>query len=377
MILRKTLMLLSLMHSAFVAANAIDGRIIDKTTAKPAAGDEVILLDRAAGNVEVGRTRSDASGRFHFRVSQPEVPRSVRVLHAGVAYESAVAEKGSTEIGVYDVTQATADIQSSLQAIRIEPSGDELEVTEMFSFSNRSSPARVVRRTTLFSLSLPPGAKMDSSMAEYQGDSVVKSIAVLARDGMRCSFSFPLKPGVTKIQVQYRLEHAKSVMLQPEIPFTTEMFGIMLPPSAHFEPLIPGSYETQSDERGGTVEMIRHAAAGMAPQFTISLEGAPQFKTVPPVAEKGASNSPSLHSSRNRWVLVMTIPVCFLGIGYLFLRLRRLSRTRLRETIREQLFELESRRVQNQISRSKYDSARSSLQKELVSLMDGNGQRHR
>src|SRR5579859_3387877 len=66
---------LVLAFPAVVAAyGGVSGRVINKTTGKPAAADQILLIDLSADRKEAGRTRSDASGYFHFQVSRQGVP---------------------------------------------------------------------------------------------------------------------------------------------------------------------------------------------------------------------------------------------------------------------------------------------------------------
>ncbi len=77
--------MLALLNAA--AAQNITGTIINGTTGKPAAGDEVTLLSLSQGMQEVGSTKTDSQGKFTLKApADAKVPHMVRATHGGVSY---------------------------------------------------------------------------------------------------------------------------------------------------------------------------------------------------------------------------------------------------------------------------------------------------
>jgi 5-hydroxyisourate hydrolase-like protein (transthyretin family) len=60
----------------FVFADSITGVVTNKTTNKPSAGDDVVLIRLAQGMQEASRTKTDAKGRFTL-----EIPNGDNQLH--------------------------------------------------------------------------------------------------------------------------------------------------------------------------------------------------------------------------------------------------------------------------------------------------------
>src|SRR5689334_18587933 len=75
--------------STFSSASDISGSVVNKTTNKPAVGDDVILLSLSSGMQETARTKTDSQGRFHLAVPDEGVQHLVRVVHDGVNYHKA------------------------------------------------------------------------------------------------------------------------------------------------------------------------------------------------------------------------------------------------------------------------------------------------
>ena len=51
--------------SGFALADSITGTVTNKTTNKPAAGDDVVLIRLQQGMQEAAHTKTDAKGQFH------------------------------------------------------------------------------------------------------------------------------------------------------------------------------------------------------------------------------------------------------------------------------------------------------------------------
>src|SRR5258708_3161323 len=98
--------------SAF-AADTITGRAHNRTTGKPAAGDEVVLLRLENGMEEEARSKTDSQGGFVLPVTGG-ARYLVRVLHRGVNYDKSVDGKGPLDIEVFDAVARIRDLQASL-----------------------------------------------------------------------------------------------------------------------------------------------------------------------------------------------------------------------------------------------------------------------
>ena len=235
-----------------VASSAsISGTVVNKTTGKPSAGDEALLIDVSADMTEAARTRSNHSGHFQFHVSQRSASRLVRVVHGGVRYESAIASTGEPlDVTVFDSTPAIVGVKSSVQAMRIETNADHLRVTELLTLVNSSNPPRTIQKQQLFWLTLPPEASVLSSIAQGPQEDAVEFVAMALPNESRCYFNFPLRPCTTTIQLQYQVPYSGTLTLVPHIPFPAETFGIVLPSSLQFEASEIGTYTKDSDQHG-------------------------------------------------------------------------------------------------------------------------------
>ena len=114
------LALLLALGAVSASAQTLTGTVKNSTTGKPAAGDDVILLSLGQGMEEAGRTKTDARGKFSFKLDA-QGPHLVRVIHQEVSYHR-MAPPGTTsvEVAVYDVSKKVEDIQVVADIMRFQ-----------------------------------------------------------------------------------------------------------------------------------------------------------------------------------------------------------------------------------------------------------------
>src|SRR5450755_4892918 len=116
------LLILSLV-SLTAAAQTLTGTVTNGTTNKPAAGDEVILINLANGMDVGGTTKADSSGKFSFKVTVPG-PHLIRAVHQGVNYhQMAPPGTNTADVQVYDVAPKVSDISVTADVIRFQADG--------------------------------------------------------------------------------------------------------------------------------------------------------------------------------------------------------------------------------------------------------------
>ena len=195
-LLRVLAALLSL--SALSTATNLKGTVKNGTTGKPAAGDDVVLLDMSQGMQEAARTKSDAQGRFSFNYEETGGPHMVRVLHQGVNYfpQGGVIPPGTStaEVTVYDAAAKVPGIGLTVDMMRAQSEGNNLQVTELWVVKNPSSPPRTQMSDNAFEVMLPAEAQVDSAMASGPGGQPVNSAPVPQAEKNKYAFIFPVRP---------------------------------------------------------------------------------------------------------------------------------------------------------------------------------------
>jgi len=273
-ILKKTFhaaLLLALLSATALAAE-LTGTVRNGTTGKPAAGDDVVLLSMAGGMDEAGRTKTDAQGRFRLTVDDASTSYLVRVVHQKVTYHKA-APPGtqSVEVEVYDAAAKVEGVRAIVDVLRFEADASTLQVTELYSVSNKSQPPRTQMSERSFEIYLPAGAEILASTAMTSGGMPVNSAPVPTGEKNRYAFIFPLRPGETRFQLSYRLPYSGEADFQPRLTLPTEHLVVMVPPSMQFRSNAgQGAFQPMPEETGANVQVATSTKPGAEPGFHIS-----------------------------------------------------------------------------------------------------------
>jgi len=230
--------LIVLLLTCFGAAQTLTGLVKNSTTGKLSVGDEVIVFSLGQGMRESGRSKTDAMGRFSFKLDDAQTPHLIRAIHEGVTYNR-MAPPGTTSVAVevYDVAKRVGGIAVVADIMRIQASRGEITVTRDFGVRNTSNPPRAQINERNLEFYIPDGAHVveNSGTAITEAGIPLKSAPVLEEEKNRYSFNFPLRPGVTRFEVTYQLPYRGSADIDPKSIYPLEHFLVMLPNSVQFK----------------------------------------------------------------------------------------------------------------------------------------------
>lgn len=235
------------------AAATITGTVTDATTGKPAAGDDVVLLNLSQGMNEVGRTKTDAQGRFKLQAPDSGTPQMVRVNHQGVNYFPAGGpiRPGETtaDIKVYDAAKKLDAVTTTVRIMRLQTDSSALQVLELIAVKNASDPPRALMSDRTYEFYLPAGAQLDQSVAQSPGGMPVNTAPVPESEKNRYYFNFPLRPGETRFEVAYHLPYSGEATIVPKLLGTADHFVVMMPTSMEFGAKVASTYSPMPDDK--------------------------------------------------------------------------------------------------------------------------------
>jgi hypothetical protein len=294
----------AMVGSAF--AQSVTGLVTNKTTNKPAAGDDVVLLKLAQGMQELTRTKSDAHGRFTLKIPAEEVGsvHLVRVNHDGANYFSP-APPGTNKIDV-DVYTAAKELDSVLISedvlqIQTTPDGGSLRVTEHYLLRNDSQPQMTLFSEHPFELYLPAGAVVDGASAKAPGGMGVEQPLVPMGDPNHYTIIFPIRPGETEFNVWYHIPYKDSFAFLPRPTLPVEAFGIMMPRGMTFKAGTGADFKSVSEQVGGKAQAF--LAQSVKPSqplgFTVSGKGELPRDTVAQSQSNGAQTGAAADNNPN------------------------------------------------------------------------------
>jgi hypothetical protein len=391
---------------AAVAADSITGTARNQTRDRLAAGDEVILLRLDQGMQEEARTKTNSQGAFTLTVQYPDKLHLVRVVHQGVNYDQRASAGNAVSIDVFDAAAKVHSVTGSIEIIRTGTSGNLLHVSDMVEIKNDSSPPLTQAGERTFEVYLPAHARIDSVLAASSGNiGVLISAAPVPGEPGHYTVNFPLRPGSTKFAFNYDVPYDGHLMFRTKMKYPLRQLAVMMPPTMKFTPRSPGFKVLATGDSSYQVEVADDLKTGEGPGFEISGTGAmpsiqargqsrpqPQANALPRPAFPargsvdqrsfgksdlhGVSPAPASSASPLQWWILGSAAVAVLGVcGFLIWSTRhslrpttktataparqaRQSPASLLDVLKEELFQLETDKLNGSISSEEYDAAK-------------------
>jgi hypothetical protein len=209
----------------------------------------VLLTLSNDGMNESARIKTDGAGCFVFKADSGG-SLVVRVIHQGVTYHSIVpAVSARVKVRVYDVAEKLAGVSAVMDVQRFEATEETLEIKQLVTMRNDSKPPRTLMNDRPFEIQLPPNAKMQSGLVQFEDGQPLKQNPVADEQG-QYHFVIPLRPGDTRFAVVYRVPYTGEALIELKIRDAREQFVIMLPKSMKFEPKTAGIFKPRPRHAG-------------------------------------------------------------------------------------------------------------------------------
>jgi hypothetical protein len=391
----------------------IKGLVSNATTRQPAAGDDVVLLSLDQGMKEADRTKTNARGEFSFASADAKSPHLVRVKHQDVNYfEQVPPGTHSIQITVFNAAAKVPDIKLMDQSQVYETKGDKAHIIELFRLRNTSRPPLT---QPTFEFYLPEGATIQLGQA-VSGGIPVKSSPVPLKEKNKYAFQFPLRPGITQFEIVYNMPFSGTLPIKPRFTSAADSFYVVVPQEISFAAANDAIFKPLPQwPVDPTITGVKvYAAQNFKPtqnlSFAISGEGllpepqqdASAQSPQPPGVEPRGNTSPKpggglgtpndrpdpMHNGQ--WIF-LGILCLFLAAGGVYVYTSNLSSggvaaapapvgaaakktpaagsSSLLDAMKEEMFQLETDRLQQKISQAEYESAKAALDKTLQRAM--------
>jgi hypothetical protein len=369
--------MLLMMLCGIAHAADITGTVFNKTTNKPAAGDDVILLKLEGGMQEAARTKSDAQGKFTLQLPDSGM-HLVRVSHRNVNYHRP-APPGTTsvEVDVYDAAEKVEGIKQTFDIVRLEADATTLRITEDFVLENNSKPPLTLLAPRAFEIQLPDGAKIDESMAAGPGGMAIRTTPVPTGETDRYAFLFPIRPGEANFRVVYSMPYSGSAQIRPTLLRAAENYAVSIPKSMVLEPTGSSRLQQKGEEMGLLVYVAQNASPGQDVSYRVQGTGSA------PQADQGQATNPNRPGggmatpintddplTKYRWWIIGLVALALVaGAGYVMSRQESATTASatagptLEHAIKEELFAIESEKIAGKISPEEYAQARAGLER--------------
>lgn len=388
-----------LLGAISASGQVLRGTVINGTTKKSLGNQEVILVRPDKGMQEEARTKANSRGEFSFELPDSQSMRVVQVRYHNLDFHQTVPPgSSSVTVTVYESAATVSGLQRTDQWVVFEAKGDnKLHGFEIFNVKNDSQPPRA---QPSFDFYLPAGAEVETATAMAEGRMPLKVGPILQADN-RYTVVYPLLPGQTHFEVVYSLPYTGSLKYQPKFAGPVGSFLVITPRSMRFNPDVASQYQNADaqtiapDLKGMDLHAASKAGDGTQLAFQIDGEGLiPQQSAGdnagnPRDAESNApgggvvgaipNEKPSpLSSAQPLFLLVL---VLFMAGGGVFIYMTNASNSGivpvkahasgapLLDALKEEMFQLESDRIQGKVSVHEYDVAKAALDKTLQRAM--------
>jgi hypothetical protein len=261
---------------ASAAAETLTGTVTNGTTNKPAAGDEVLLIEFTSGMNVAAKTKADSNGKFSFQLTGAPGPHLIRVIHQGVTYhQMAPPGVNTADVNVYDVATKVAGLSVTADVLRFQADSGTMQGVRLFVVNNASSPAKTQMNDHNFEFYVPPGAKIEQVQARAPNGQPISAEAVPQADKNRYAINFPLRPGETQFQMEFTLPYSGEIKIDPKPLYPAEHLVVVLPKTMQFAAANPPSFQSMQEPNQGDsqVEVAQHTKPGQALGFTLRGNG--------------------------------------------------------------------------------------------------------
>jgi len=363
----------------------------------------VLLIALTQKMQEVTRTKTDAKG--HYALEAPDDGMHlVRVDHEKATYFQP-QPPGTTNVNVqvYDVAATVPGVTTEANVFRGETTpGGGLRVTQSYFIKNDSNPPRTQFSPRSYEIYLPAGAQIQGAAAMGPGGMPVSSSPIPLGDPNHYAFVFPLRPGETQFQLSYTLPYSGSLKVTPKLATPVDNLVVILPksmsfatdPGSGFQPVDPG-------QSGQDLNALTWVAKDVSPtkpvSFTIAGKGALPRDVQDQQAQAGGADtgtaaagsaaaqadtrpggglgnpidSPDPLNKYKWWILSGLGIVLAIAAGFLLRRPAAASATATATpvgdppstiaTLKEELFQLETDRMQGKLSETEYSELKQAL----------------
>lgn len=289
-----TMALLALAAPLSLLAATVTGTVTNKTVNKPSAGDDVVLIAFGQGMQEAARTKTDAAG--HYSINVPDSGMHlIRVDHQKAAYFQPVPPGTTTaNVDIYDVLPKVQGVSTEADVVRVETDQQGLHVIENYFVKNDSNPPRTQFSPRAYEIYLPPDARIEGSAAKGPGGMPVSSSPIPTGEKGYYAFVFPVRPGETQFQITYHLPYNGSFQFTPKLSLPTQNLAVILPKSMTFAAGSSSAFQPINDDVNVQTFLLRGIVPSQAIAFTVSGNGSmPREAQAQGASAPGAEGGPA------------------------------------------------------------------------------------
>ena len=269
-----------LLFAALAQAANVTGTVTNKTTDKPSAGDQVVLVDVQAGMADAATATTDSKGQYSLQLPAGATGGAflIRVTHQGASYFIAAPQSGTGgDVTVYDVSAKVDGVAIDADMLLFEGSAGELRISERYLVRNTSNPPKAQFSDKTFEIALPADAQLDSASATRPGGLGTTTRLIPLSPKGHYSFNIPIQPDKgqkeTLFEVQYHISYNGKYTFKPTLMMPAENFVVYTPKSMNFANPSGAEFQSVQDDPRVSTNIAKNVRPGQSIAFTVSGEG--------------------------------------------------------------------------------------------------------
>jgi hypothetical protein len=305
---------------------AIDGVVINRSTAKPQPGVNITLVKPGQQGMQtIGTTISDAAGHFVFENDQPGGgPQLLQALYKSVNYNKLMTPDiptSNVELDIFEATKSPAVARVAQHMMLIEPSASSIAVSENVIVENKSTTTYTNPPVGSLRFFLPPAAngQVRVQVQGPQGMPLPRAAEKTETEGI-FKVDYPIKPGETQFEVDYALPVGSPFTFRGQV---VEVKGMPSGPLRLIAPagvtLVGKDLQAVGTEPKTQANIYTVIASG---PFSAEITGTGSLHG-PEATEADQSDSPQVSEGQPQvyrhmgWLLGLALGI--LGVGLVFL----------------------------------------------------------
>ncbi len=385
---------LFLSTAAFAQQGAtISGEITNATTGGSVKADWIVLVQTGAGLTTLQQVEQVSRYEFTGVPVVADAPYLVRAMFQGVLYTQTIMVQDSkpyvVDLTVYNSTSGWADISVRIPHLIVVKDGPHLEVQETFEIQNSGKLTYHLKddKTATFRFRVPAGATLGQVMTSHNRSMPVAGVVL--EHGDEKGVNFPLRPGISQIQITYTLEYVGAgTVIRNRWYYDIAECNIFVSPADMR--LLSDRFHRHEDAQLAASDFAVYAASSIVADEEVSIELTGGSET------RGSSGQDQVvaHPSRIQnmvWVLIPSLlAVCMLAL-YVGLQKRvtggsaerapttskaevRRSQQQRKDLAHQQemlagrIAQLDDRYEAQQMERTDYEQQRSDLKRQLLGV---------
>jgi len=275
-------------------------------------------------------------------------------------------------------------------ALQTSEDGATLNGEEFYTVGNQSTPPRTLTAGHTLEFYLPEGAKVNEASVQ-SGKAQLKAPVVPTGEKNKFAFVFPIRPGQTQFHVIYTVPYSGKLEINPNSDLRTDALMVVAPDSIKFTAADSSIYQNTPNPNPLYKTVNFFIAKNVTAQQKVAFEisGTGEIPREPdqtgsnggrgePAGPGGGLGVPNerpdpLHSGQ--WLFLGVLSL-FLAAGAVFVYTSNQNApvtagapqdrsAMLMEAMKEEVFQLESDRLQGKINPQDYQTAKAALDKTL------------